>query len=171
MKFEKLSDLIRYLETFNPDAEILTDIECNYFKKPGIHCSVESEKTSTMGLFLYGEYTLAPPTISVLRENKEGKIESTQIIGDDLISKVYQKIHDYIQQNIVDEYALFKNVIVLASEDELYEYYITCVDGFHHLEFKVRHKVDYNIRKAVLDFCDSQGYPPEIFQNLSIYLN
>ena len=118
MKFEKVADLIKYLQQFNPEAEVLTEMDFSYFKKP-LHTNENSIKTSTPGIFIYGSYKLDVGLVSTIKD-EDNKIVSTEILKKDLISNAYTNIMKYIEKNIVSKYPTFTRAyMVMNALDEM----------------------------------------------------
>lgn len=93
MKFEKVKDLIEYLEQFNPNAEILTDMMFSWVK-PQFQESSEEDKRNTNILYVYGEYN------PYYEENK-----NYYVIKDFLIYNYFDEYYDFCScyLNFIDE--------------------------------------------------------------------
>ena len=169
MKFEKVADLIKYLQQFNPEAEVLTEMDFSYFKKP-LHTNENSIKTSTPGIFIYGSYKLDVGLVSTIKD-EDNKIVSTEILKKDLISNAYTNIMKYIEKNIVSKYPTFTRAYMVMNEcDGSYDIYIKHNNDYQELHFTTRHNINRTIYKLIHDYSDSQGYPPEILQHTSIFI-
>lgn len=146
MKFNTVKELITYLEDFNENAEILTDISFSWFKPQFQESNEIIDKKSTKGLYIYGEYN------PYYEENKN-----------------YYKIKDFIIDNYFDKYPELRYCYLYFKDEEgnpAVEYYLKHVN---YWDFEKRKEVQLEILKGLSDFCKDNDMMEE-YRILSIFI-
>lgn len=177
MKFETVSQLIKKLETFNPDAEILTDINFSYWKSK--HCIQEDpdlrkaqDKITTPAIYIYGEKNQTSYELDHIDNPAGERISSYVMSGDGkAVIKCYNKIIQYTHNHILKKYEeYFTRAYYAYSDCDGLELYIRGGDKFKELGFADRHQLDSTVHQMIHDYTVNEGYPVEILGNLSIFI-
>jgi len=143
MKFKKVKDLISYLEQFNPEAEVVTDMMFSWVKPQFQEPSEEDKKTTNI-LYVYGEYN------PYYEQNKN-----------------FYKIKDFIIHNYFDKYDDFCSCYLnFNNEEDCVEYYLK---HKNYWDYKKTKDIDIEIRKGLNEFCINNGLMEE-FQIVSIFI-
>ena len=129
MFFERVKNLIEYLEEFNPDARVLTNMGFSWSKPMG-ETNEDTRKTTNI-LYIYGEYY---PQYDKVNDS------------------VYFDLKDYIDYELDTKYNILR-VKVKLPEDSSDEPVNIIVYHYPELTLRERQKKHYNLIMDVLEYC------------------
>ena len=128
MIFKRVSSLIEYLEKFNPDARVLTDMSFSW-SKTGAHEDEDARETTDI-LYVYGDYH-----------------------PSHMDEQEYFDLKDYLLYELDEKYNIY-NVSIRFDDDGCDDKeVILTVKYFDELTFTQRQCNHYNLILDVLEYC------------------
>lgn len=146
MRFTSVKELIEYLEEFNPNASILTDLSFSWFKNQFQLPNPNIDKKTTRSLYIYGEYN----------PHYEENIN-------------FYKIKDFIIDKYFTKYPKFKDCVIYFHDEDnepTVEYYLKY---YGELSYKERKQLSYSILTGLYDYCKENEFLDEFF-TMSVFI-
>lgn len=145
MKFKTVKELINYLEQFNPNAEVLTDMMFSWYKSPTLKEN-EDSRLSTHILYVYGEYN------PYYEQNQN-----------------FYRIKDFLIHNYFDKYNDLCSCYLHFTDEEgnpTVEYYLK---HKNYWDLDKRNKIHMEIIRGLHEFCLENDMENE-FKKVNIFL-
>lgn len=139
VKFDTVKDLIKYLEQFNPEAEVLTDMGFSWVKP--VMATAEEDRNSKMTtniLYVYGEYN---PYYTKYQD--------------------YYRLKDYILNELTYWYDIDDVKLCFPNGEPTYNLFYK-----RNYSFDERNKINSGILKDIFSICNENDW--DIFEDITI---
>ena len=139
VKFDTVKDLIKYLEQFNPEAEVLTDMGFSWVKP--FMATAEEDRNSKMTtniLYVYGEYN---PYYTKYQD--------------------YYRLKDYILNELTYRYDIDEVKLCFPNGEPTYNLFYK-----GDYSFDERNKINSGILKDIFSICNENDW--DIFEDITI---